>query len=66
MGWNDHLNDNVESQVICKHCGKKYLQWEENQVPGFRDKDHDYCPYCGESNGSSMSVEFHNRKLEDK
>ena len=51
--------------VECSHCHKKYIQTTEEQVPGFRDRDDDICPYCGESNGSSMDVEYRNRKLED-
>ena len=47
----------------CPHCGKKYKQTVEDQVPGFRDKSYDTCPYCGETNGSSMEVEYYNSKL---
>ncbi len=65
MGWNDHLYDTENSIVVCNHCNKKYLQWTEDQIAGFRDKDYDYCPYCGESNGSSMEVEYHNSKIEE-
>ncbi len=65
MGWNDHINDAKTAKIKCSHCGKIYLQWTENQVPGFRDKNEDICPYCKGSNKSSMEVEFHNSKLED-
>lgn len=51
--------------VKCYHCGKQYLQREEDQIPGFREKEYDICPYCHESNGSSMEVEYHNSKLEE-
>ena len=65
MGWNDHIGDTSDEIITCPHCGKKYLQWTEDQTPGFRIKDEDICPYCGHENGSSMSVEFHNRRMED-
>ena len=50
--------------VECSYCHKKYAQTIVEQVPGFRDRDYDICPYCGESNGSSMEVEYTNRRLE--
>ena len=64
MGWNDHVNDTKDSIVTCIACGKKYLQWTEDQIAGCRDKDYDICPYCNADNGSSMEIEFHNRKLD--
>ena len=64
MGRNDHFGDYLEEKIVCKKCGKQYLQWEENQIPGFRSRDEDVCPYCGNINGTSMDVEFHNEKIE--
>jgi hypothetical protein len=64
MGYNDHFNDVPDEQVRCPKCGKLYLQWTEDQVPGFRSVDKDICPYCGVENGRSMEVEFHNSKIE--
>ncbi len=63
MGYNDHLNDSQEELVICPKCRRKYLQWTRDQVPGFRDMDYDTCPYCGNERGKSMTIEFHNQKL---
>ena len=54
-----------QRKVKCKFCGKEYLQRVEEQVPGFRDKSYDICPYCKEENGSSMDEEYYNSKLED-
>lgn len=65
MGWNDHLHDYPQTRTICKLCKKQYKQWIEYQVPGFRSRDYDICPYCGTENGSSMEIEFHNKKLEE-
>lgn len=47
----------------CPICHRKYKQRIEEQVPGFREKDYDYCPYCDAVNGSSMEVEYHNSKI---
>ncbi len=52
--------------VICEACGKRYRQDYEEQVPGFRDKFDDICPYCQACNGYSMSEEFFNYKLPDE
>ncbi len=49
--------------VKCSHCNKAYRQTVEDQVPGFRDKYYDICPYCNQTNGSSMEVEYDNTKL---
>lgn len=50
--------------AVCKACGKRYIRSTEEQVPGFRDKSYDDCPYCGHTNGSSMDEEYHNSKME--
>ncbi len=51
--------------VECPQCQRKYKQRTEEQVPGFRDKDYDRCPYCGSINKTSMEVEFFNSKLDE-
>lgn len=48
--------------VKCSHCGKIYHQYLSRQLEGHRFREDDICPYCGESNGSSMEWEFNNRK----
>ena len=48
----------------CSKCGKSYVQNYEEQVPGFRDRSEDICPYCGSVNGSSMEVEYTNYPIE--
>ena len=40
----------------CKKCGKPYRQECEEQVPGFRDRDYDICPYCGHENKDDAIV----------
>lgn len=49
----------------CKSCHNFYDQEIIEQVPGFRDKSYDICPYCGVVNGSSMEVEYTNRKIKE-
>lgn len=65
MGYNDHIGDAPEETVKCPKCGKRFICWEEDQMPGFRDRDTLRCPYCREEIASSMEVEFHVRKLEE-
>lgn len=49
--------------VQCPYCHEWYWQIERPQIPGFRERDDDVCPYCGHVNGSSMEKEFDNRKM---
>lgn len=51
--------------ATCKHCKKDYIQVQTDQEPGFRMPDDDICPYCKQSNGSSMAVEYENYPMED-
>lgn len=51
-----------ERIVQCGHCKMLYRQQEELQIPGHRFREEDICPYCKESNGSSMEREYRNRK----
>ena len=55
--------ESYDSVVKCKYCGKAYHQEVEEQVPGFRDRSYDICPYCNEENGSSMEVDYSNSKM---
>ena len=64
MSYYDHLHDVPDTITQCTHCSKKYTQFTEDQVPGFRSREFDFCPYCKESNGSSMEVEFYNKKID--
>lgn len=56
--------DTWEHLVSCKKCHRTYRQSCETQVPGFREMSEDICPYCGNENGHSMSVEYFNYPLE--
>ena len=48
---------------VCDSCHRIYRQMVCEQVPGFREKESDSCPYCGYDNGSSMSYEYYNSML---
>lgn len=52
--------------VKCDYCHKPYEQTVTEQVPGFRERDEDICPYCGKINHSSCDVEYSNSKLSDE
>jgi len=64
--WEDRELETYEEIVTCSHCGKKYRQVSEEQIAGFRDRSEDICPYCHESNGSSMSWDYYNRPIESE
>lgn len=57
---------NNRSIKFCNHCGKPYYQETEDQVPGFRMMDYDICPYCGNENARSMSVEYSNTPMAEE
>lgn len=49
--------------VACSNCHKLYNQSISEQIPGFRERESDICPYCGCENGSSMSYDYSNSVL---
>lgn len=51
-----------ESLKTCRCCGRAYRQSKVAQKEGFKEREEDICPYCGNSNGSSLEWEFTNRK----
>lgn len=56
--------EEIQDTVTCQNCGKKYIQMREEQVPGFRDRSDNICPYCHAENGSSMEWDYTNTPLE--
>lgn len=43
----------------CKKCGKEFrVKITDMRVPGGKDREYIYCPYCGEENGSEMTSGF--------
>lgn len=48
--------------IRCSHCQKAYRSLASRQMEGNREKEDNICPYCGQSNGSSMEWEFYNTK----
>ncbi len=49
--------------AVCSNCHKLYHRTVSEQIPGFREREYDNCPYCGYENGSSMSYDYSNSKL---
>ena len=39
--------EDVCNLQACTHCRKIYRQVINDQIPGFREREHDICPYCG-------------------
>lgn len=55
--------EEIDSLAVCQSCRKIYRRFINEQIPGFREREYDTCPYCGNENRSSMSYEYHNSKL---
>ena len=51
-----------ERLVKCNHCHRTYGQSTTMQIPGLRVSEDDICPYCNQSNGSSLEYEYRNKK----
>lgn len=56
-----------EYTMTCKNCGRKFrIQVTTMNVPGGKDKEEIFCPYCGEENGYRMTSGFvYTYKTED-
>ena len=52
--------------VVCGKCHRLYRQTRTEQIPGFREREEDVCPYCDYENGSSMNYDFYNYALSDE
>jgi hypothetical protein len=52
----------------CKKCGKEFRYVVTDMgVPGGKDREYIYCPYCGETNGSEVTSGFiHTYKIEEE
>ena len=45
--------------MICKKCGKEFeVHVTTMNVPGGKDKEEIFCPYCHEENGYRMTSGF--------
>lgn len=53
--------------MTCKKCGREFrVQVTTMNVPGGKDKEEIFCPYCGEENGYRMTSGFvHTYKIEE-
>ena len=54
----EQLYEDIREVVECSHCKKKYVRYSEPQIPGFREKSEDICPYCSHINGYSMDYDY--------
>lgn len=57
-----------EYTMKCSNCGKEFLaQVTTMNVPGGKEKEERFCPYCHEENGYRMTSGFVNTyKIEEK
>lgn len=64
----NELKEYVEAEdvTVCNNCHRLYRQVLVKQTTGMRERDYDYCPYCGSENESSMSYEYCNSKIDNK
>lgn len=55
-------------EMTCEKCGKKFkVQVTTMNVPGGKDKEEIWCPYCHAENGYRMTSGFVNTfKIEDE
>ncbi|MFC4797755.1 hypothetical protein ACFPA1_00070 [Neobacillus sp. GCM10023253] len=55
------------NKTTCKKCGKDFhYKVTDMGVPGGKDREYIYCPYCGEKNGSKVTSGFiYTYKIED-
>ena len=45
--------------MTCKKCGREFrVLVTTMNVPGGKDKEEIFCPYCGEENGYRMTSGF--------
>ncbi len=45
--------------MVCNECGHAFwYQVTEMNVPGGKDKEFIYCPYCNENNGYTITSGF--------
>lgn len=58
--------EEAHSLAVCESCHKVYRRTVNEQIPGFREREYDICPYCGNDNGSSMNYEYYNSMLTEE
>ena len=53
--------------TTCEKCGKKFnFEVTNMHVPGGKEREYIYCPYCNQTNGSEVTSGFiHSYKLEE-
>lgn len=60
--------ENNLPKIVCKSCKKKFLyQVFDMRVPGGKDREYIYCPYCHQENGSVITSGWiETYKIEEK
>jgi transposase-like protein len=47
------------NKTTCQKCGKDFnYEVTDMKVPGGKDREYIYCPYCKEINGSEVTSGF--------
>lgn len=55
--------EEATSISVCSSCHRIYWSIVNEQIPGFREREYDACPYCGYENTSSMNYEYFNSNI---
>lgn len=62
----DNDNGVIQTYIVCPHCGKKFKCTLLEQIPGYRFKEQEICPYCDAVLRESLEFEFISEKLEER
>ena len=63
MGYRKVVVSEISEVKECPYCGRRYVCYEEEQIPGFRDWEEEICPHCGKVIQKSMEYEWRTYKL---
>ncbi len=55
--------EEATSISVCSSCHHIYRSIVNEQIPGFREREYDTCPYCGYENDNNTSYDYSNSKL---
>lgn len=48
--------ENSLPKIVCKSCKNEFsYQVCDMRVPGGKDREYIFCPYCGQENGSEIT-----------
>lgn len=63
MGYSKIVISEISVVKECPFCGHKYICYEEEQIPGFKDWEEEVCPHCDHVIRTSMEYEFRTYKI---